>query len=72
MTVTYEDLGNVAKFISEEENQAYDWLFVFNHVTDKERQKDIEAAMDGYSILFLPQHDFQRSQDSFRKTGIAS
>lgn len=67
MTVTYEDLGNVAKFISEEENQAYDWLFVFNHVTDKERQKDIEAAMDGYSILFLPQHDFSAVTGQLQK-----
>ena len=66
MVVTYEDLANIAEFISKQQDNIYDWLFVFNHVLP-EQIKEIQDMMDGYNLLILPFHNFSKISRSLQK-----
>ena len=66
MVVTYEDLANIAEFISKQQDNVYDWLFVFNHVLP-EQIKEIRDMMDGYNLLILPFHNFSKISKSLQK-----
>lgn len=57
MVVTNDDMSRVAKFIHEQGDNAYSWLFVFNHVLPTQK-KDIEDALADYNVMILPFHDF--------------
>jgi hypothetical protein len=51
-----QDIMELSKFIREQGEHAYDWLYVFNHVLDN-RKKVVEEAMADFNILIVPFHD---------------
>jgi hypothetical protein len=51
-----QDIIELSKFIREQGEHAYDWLYLFNHVLDN-RKKAVEEAMADFNTLIVPFHD---------------
>ena len=65
-TADDRDLQKISQFINEMEDDVTNWLFVFNHVLD--HQKDmLKAAMKNYNYIIIAFHDNAEVPDEIKQ-----
>ena len=52
------DIKRLAQFIHQEDDDAYDWLYVFNHVLTKKQERKVRDLMQDFDTMILPIHDY--------------